>query len=67
VKHSVQRLNKVLFGQKALFETVAMTAHFPTLCSKKAAKSALLIKKVKKRTARRSTSFGKSAPKIRTF
>ena len=41
LKHSVQRPNKVLFGQKLRNETVAMTAHFPTLHRRNEAKSAL--------------------------
>jgi len=61
VEHSAQRPKKVLFGQKCTFETVAMTAHFPTLCHEKVyflVKSTLFNKKC---TAKRSTSFGKKS------
>jgi len=47
LKHSVQRPNKVLFGQKSTSETVAMTAHFPTLTTKKWHFLAFLVKKLK--------------------
>jgi len=59
LKRSVQRPNKVLFGQKAHFETVAMTAHFPALRIKNAHFLVKKCKNAKRRTESRSTSFGK--------